>query len=313
VQAATFGEGATQDQCRPLRFGPFIYIRRASDALPCDTTDAPRADGDLWMIRVLDKAEGAASPETTPEVTPVRFEFEPGSEGSAAPCTVLIFPLSAISVRACEHTDMPSAAGAALVNHLRLLDRVLPAADDADRRFLTEATGALLAACLSPRPSECVACDDRHMAGRRPDVEQCIRSNIASARLDAARICALTGVSRSTLYRLFSENGGVANHIRRLRLEMVFADLADPLLEHENIAEIAARRGLYCASSFTRAFRKAFGSSPSDVRARSSSHGVTIRDGRRPETVTASTGRIPAAFRKAEARCKVPGRRVEDR
>lgn len=308
-----FGGGQTQDRGRQHRFGPFIFVRRGADAFPCDPKGAPRGDDDLWMIRVRDKAEGAPSPETKPEVSPVRLVCEPGGEGSAAPSMVLIFPLSAISVRAGEHSDMPSAAGAALVNHLRLLDRVLPAADDADRRFLTEATGALLAACLSPRPSECVACYDRHMAGRRPDVEQCIRSNIASARLDAARICALTGVSRSTLYRLFSESGGVASHIRRLRLEMVFADLADPLLGHENIADIAARRGLYCASSFTRAFRRAFGFAPSDVRARLLSCEVATCEGRLPEVATASTGRIPAPFRKAEARRKVPGRRVEDR
>jgi AraC-like DNA-binding protein len=313
VQAATFGEVATQDRRRPLRFGPFIFVRHWTDGLLRDPKGVLLVDGDFWMIRVREKAEGAPNPETTPEVTPVRLEFEPGGEGSAAPCMVLIFPVSAIGVRAAEHAAMPSAAGAALSDHLRLLDRLLPAADDADRRFLAEATGALLAACLSPRPSERLACDDLRRTERRADVERCIRRNIDSARLDAARICALTGVSRSTLYRLFSESGGVAGHVRRLRLEMVFADLADPVHEHENIAEIAARRGLYCASSFTRSFRKAFGFAPSDVRARVSSRGTDLCVGGPPEAAAASTGSVPYRSRKAEARRKCRGRRAEDR
>jgi AraC-like DNA-binding protein len=100
----------------------------------------------------------------------------------------------------------------------------------------------------------------------RDRVTRVIAENIGSARLDVERICRLTGVSRSVLYRMFKRDGGVASHVREVRLRLVLADLQHAALAHMPIARIAERRGLHNAASFSRAFRRAFGCSPSEAR-----------------------------------------------
>jgi AraC-like DNA-binding protein len=101
----------------------------------------------------------------------------------------------------------------------------------------------------------------------RDRVIRVIRDNIGSARLDVERICRLAGVSRSVLYRMFEAEGGVASFVRETRLRLVLADLQDRSLAGVPIARIAERRGLHNAPSFSRAFRRAFGCSPSEARA----------------------------------------------
>jgi AraC-like DNA-binding protein len=105
-------------------------------------------------------------------------------------------------------------------------------------------------------------------------VSRIIRENIGSARLDARRICALTGLSRSALYRLFEGESGVAAHVRAIRLGLVMDDLLDPALRDEPISAIAERRGFHCAASFNRTFRRAFGRTPSEARAAALSRGA---------------------------------------
>ena len=78
-------------------------------------------------------------------------------------------------------------------------------------------------------------------------------------------LCRELGMSRSTLYRLLELEGGVAHYIRRLRLSVCLAQLSNPS-NTKPIAMIAEELGLTDPSSFSRAFRRQFGISPSDVR-----------------------------------------------
>lgn len=105
--------------------------------------------------------------------------------------------------------------------------------------------------------------EDRRM--RR--IDEVLRSEIGSARLSVSRICELAGVSRSTLYRLFSERGGVESHVTGLRLDLIRRDLEAPSLGMYSISQIAQRRGMHNASSFHRAFHRRFGCTPGDIRA----------------------------------------------
>jgi len=97
--------------------------------------------------------------------------------------------------------------------------------------------------------------------------EKVIRANLASARLDSHRIATLSGVSRSTLYRLFEDEGGVAAHVRRVRLDAVHAALTDPDQDGQPINKIASEAGFHCIASFNRSFKARFGASPGEVRA----------------------------------------------
>ncbi|TAD87969.1 MAG: helix-turn-helix domain-containing protein [Alphaproteobacteria bacterium] len=75
-----------------------------------------------------------------------------------------------------------------------------------------------------------------------------------------------TRLSRSTLYRLFEADGGVAAFIRDRRLDRCFAEIAQPGARAAGIGEIAYRSGFVSEAHFSRAFRRRFGVPPSDVR-----------------------------------------------
>ena len=78
-------------------------------------------------------------------------------------------------------------------------------------------------------------------------------------------LCRELGISRSGIYRLLEAEGGVARYIQRLRLSESFAQLNDPY-NRKPIAVIADELGLIDSSSFSRAFRRQFGISPTDAR-----------------------------------------------
>jgi AraC-like DNA-binding protein len=72
-------------------------------------------------------------------------------------------------------------------------------------------------------------------------------------------------MSRSNLYRLFEEIGGVARYIQHERLLEAHAVLFDPATV-QSISAIAEDLCFADASSFSRTFRREFGYSPSEVR-----------------------------------------------
>ena len=92
-----------------------------------------------------------------------------------------------------------------------------------------------------------------------------IEMRLGSATLSVANLCRTLGVSRSALYRLFADEGGVHAYITRRRLERVAATLSDPL-DHDRLADIAERWGFCDAAYLGRLFRERFGMTPSDYR-----------------------------------------------
>jgi AraC-like DNA-binding protein len=75
-------------------------------------------------------------------------------------------------------------------------------------------------------------------------------------------------VSLRRLHAAFEGTGHtVMDEVRRLRLELIRADLADHRLRHLTIGQIAASHGSAGLASFSRAFRAAYGMSPSEFRA----------------------------------------------
>ena len=73
--------------------------------------------------------------------------------------------------------------------------------------------------------------------------------------------------SRSALYRLFRESGGIARYIREQRLRRCFGDLADGS-GHAQVAQVAYRWGFTDAAHFSRLFRQRFGCTPSETQER---------------------------------------------
>lgn len=154
-----------------------------------------------------------------------------------------------------------------LADHLRSVTRALLASGTPDLEELAEMTSQLLETLAASQESFDIAEPCGSPVEQRHRIERIIEENIASARLSTRRIATLAGISRSALYRLFDGAGGVAAHVRGLRLALAHADLLDSNLLDLPINEIAQRRGLHCTASFNRAYRRAFGATPGETRA----------------------------------------------
>ena len=83
--------------------------------------------------------------------------------------------------------------------------------------------------------------------------------------LEIATLCRELGASRSSLYRAFEREGGVASYVQRRRLARIYRLLADPA-ERRSVSELAGLHGFHDNSHFSRLFRRTFGCGPRTVR-----------------------------------------------
>lgn len=104
--------------------------------------------------------------------------------------------------------------------------------------------------------------------GLRPAMKEYIAANLDDFDLDAGSLMAVFHHSRSSVYRLFEEEGGVARYIRDQRLLRCFEDLTRPTGLPRRVSDVAVRWGFDNPSHFNRLFKKRFGVPPSEVRAR---------------------------------------------
>ncbi|GAB3922920.1 helix-turn-helix domain-containing protein [Kribbella albertanoniae] len=94
-----------------------------------------------------------------------------------------------------------------------------------------------------------------------------VQQNLRDPELNPRTVAAAHHISVSHLHRLFKdEDETLAALIRRLRLERARRDLVDPLLSTTPVHAVAARWGFANAAHFTRTFRAAYGTTPSDCR-----------------------------------------------
>jgi len=263
-----------------LPFGPFMYYRAVLQ--PYDysrTARRIRRDSlDHWIIAVCVRGRQRQRSGDTeielrtglPYVLSMASPFEAMREGAEIEWHSLFIARDAISeleplLSATLYSPLDSAMGGMLACYLRSLDDVILDLPSRDIPHLASVTTAMVAAALGSG----IARDD----ASRPHVEhlqlarmrRLIRENLGSATLGPNRLCALGGISRSALYRLFEPLGGVARHIQRERLSRAYRLLTDPA-ERRGIGEIAESVGFFEPSTFSRSFRAEFGLSPRDAR-----------------------------------------------
>lgn len=156
--------------------------------------------------------------------------------------------------------------GGLLSDHLASLHRRLPTIALADAPAVVHATTQMLAACLRPsRRTQAEAQDALHGVTLER-IQQHIGRHLGTP-LAPDTLCGRFGISRSLLYRLFEPLGGVAHYVQQRRLQRAYHALANPANQRLRVAEIAARMGFASEAHFSRAFRAAFGLTPSDARA----------------------------------------------
>jgi len=167
--------------------------------------------------------------------------------------------------RACS-TVLGTTLGSLLGDYLGLLERILPdsAPDELDR--FNDAIGAMVAACLAS------ARDRADQAGPQIDlvwlerIRCAVRTYLRSPALGPRLLCQRLSISRSNLYRLMDAEGGVARYIQRQRLFAAYSLLSDPSVDRP-ITVIGEELCFADTSGFSRAFRREFSASPSEVRA----------------------------------------------
>ena len=155
--------------------------------------------------------------------------------------------------------------GRMLGDYLLFLESRLDAVAADDLPKLTEAVRGMLRACVAPSAENSEIAADEIEHSRRERICRIIQSKLHSPALTPVMICKAAGISRSQLYRLFEFSGGVLRYIQRQRLLQGHALLSDP----ENTQSVLSIAGSLCfedSSSFSRAFRREFGHSPSDVK-----------------------------------------------
>ncbi len=151
----------------------------------------------------------------------------------------------------------------------------LPMLTEADLPGLVAATRAMILACISPSAEHIEAAEGPIANVLLERARQLIQSRLLDPKLGSEMVRRELGISRTRLYNLFEPFGGVMHFIQHRRLLSACAALTDPN-DRRLIFQIAEERGFSDGAEFSRAFKRAFGSSPSEVRNRGGG-GIPIR------------------------------------
>jgi AraC-like DNA-binding protein len=165
-------------------------------------------------------------------------------------------------------TALDTPLGFLLGDYLILLERTLPDVSTGDLPRLSDAIGAMVAACLAPEQDRAGAAGLQLDAVRLERVRRVVRKYLRSPALGARLLCRSLSMSRSKLYRLMDAEGGVVHYIQRQRLLEAYALLSDQSV-NRSITAISEELCFSDSSAFSHAFRREFGACPSDVRATS--------------------------------------------
>lgn len=142
--------------------------------------------------------------------------------------------------------------------------------DGALRQLMANHIRQLVALTLgATSDTEACAVGEGQRLARLAGLKKLLRENL-TAELSLEQVAALWNTSPRALQRLFAgENTSFTAWVLQERLELARFRLISPAHAHEKIATIALDCGFGDLSHFNRSFRRAFGRTPSDVRAES--------------------------------------------
>lgn len=167
---------------------------------------------------------------------------------------------------ALHGTRLGGIMGRLLADHMRSLAKAVPAATVEEAPQIVRVIRDMVTACLAPSHDALVQARPQVAATLIMQARRYIDANLTNPDLSPDRLCMALGLSRSALYTLFEPHHGVNRYIQERRLLRVRAHLCDPG-ERRRIGEIAFAHGFTSEAHFSRAFRRAFGCSPSEMRA----------------------------------------------
>lgn len=165
------------------------------------------------------------------------------------------------------HGAMPqrdAAASQLLTDFLRSLYLVAPSLTPLEAKTSVRALLELVASAFNGATGDAGA-QTRELA-LLLKAQRFIRDHLASPALTPEAVALGVGLSRTALYNLFEHVGGVADHVRELRLRKCLAEIVSPRHAHRQVSQIAFGCGFTNAAHFTRAFKQRFGRTPSEAR-----------------------------------------------
>ena len=151
-----------------------------------------------------------------------------------------------------------------LSDYMILLDRNLPGLNYNQLRPLLPSVLSMVAVCLNDADDPDQSMTLLRHWRMKHQIKTLIGTSLGDQKLNPNMICDELDVSRSNLYRLFEEEGGVKNFIRQLRLKRSLRMLlTDP---KAMVSQIADECGFSSPSDYCRVFRHQYGLSPRDAR-----------------------------------------------
>lgn len=160
-----------------------------------------------------------------------------------------------------------SEAGIAVREHLEEMQRQAPRLSVAQGLEWSRSTAALLAAAIRAKSQSRAVTSAEFRRAQFRAIRRRIDAQIAAPDLGPALLIRDFHVTRPTLYRMFEPHGGIGRYILGRRLTGVFRDLSDPAPPRRTIAEILSQWGFTNHTAAGRAFRAAYGMTPSQCRA----------------------------------------------
>ncbi|KGR96171.1 helix-turn-helix domain protein [Burkholderia sp. ABCPW 111] len=179
----------------------------------------------------------------------------------------LAVPRALLSTRvdSLHGSSLMSGTGRLLADHIRSLIRNLPILTTAEIPDIARSTARLANACVSGTPDAVAEAGREIGMLLRQRVQRHIDAHLLAPDLTPDSICKAVGVSRAKLYQLFEPMGDIMHRVRRRRLELARHVLANPARPAESIASVAWRHGFADEKYFSRAFKAAFGHTPSET------------------------------------------------
>lgn len=174
---------------------------------------------------------------------------------------------TAATLGAAEFSTLGTGMGRLLSDYMVDVANRLPMLAPADLPGLVAATRAMILACVSPSADYIEAAEGPIATVLLERARQFVQCRLLDSKLDCEAIRRELGVSRTRLYNLFEPFGGVMHYVQHRRLVSAYAALGDPN-DRRLIFQIAEERGFCDGAEFSRAFKRAFGHSPSDIRKR---------------------------------------------
>jgi len=237
-------------------------LRHLTEATPDDWVLITPLDGTISIETRLDRRTISAG-----GVGIYSLQQELRGSNSATTLLCLIIPRdfcaeAAAVIDPAVNTIVRSSLAGLLVDYVINLEARLPLMPARHLPAIVEATGAMILSSIAQGNEETVPSLQATLFER---ARSYIRRNLNAPELSVEELCQELGLSRSSLYRLFEAQGGVVQYIRSCRLFDAHRAF-EAGQDLRRIHEIAAESGFHDPAAFSRAFKRKFGYSPSEVR-----------------------------------------------